>query len=272
MKAADGSAYVPADPKQCTDCLTQYAFGDYTLPEPHFEGMSDALQAGFGLCGGAAVPDEIDPRWLKGGEDVSEVVPITWEEEQASEPTPTAEEGVPDAAAELTTQTSVSRVYCVTGHPDPSYNGEYQRLGTWNERPAYRLVPKATKDSAEVARCLYYWRADIPESDEEGAEGEAAAAEDAEPTDFGAGWTFGTLKSLGASPDSSALVRTKSVAQPPSLCRGDGGCTAEPFVSKMFPPEGAVSFVTTGDAQVCAVSIERVGAATAAVAEDTSAK
>ena len=79
VKAADGSAYVPADPKQCTDCLTQYAFGDYTLPEPHFDGMSDALQAGFGLCGGALVPDEIDPRWLKVGEDVSEVVPITWE-------------------------------------------------------------------------------------------------------------------------------------------------------------------------------------------------
>ena len=57
---------------------------------------------------------------------------------------PTAEEGVPevpDAAVKLTRQASVSWVFVVAGHPDPSYNGEYRRCGTWNDRPAYRLAP-----------------------------------------------------------------------------------------------------------------------------------
>lgn len=173
------------------------------------------------------------------------------------QPEPTAEEAVPDAAAELKPQASVSRVYCVANHPDPSYNGEYQRCGTWNERPAYRLVATWGDDNAEIAHCLYYWRAEIPESDEE--EGEAPAVPDMELDgfDLGAGWTFGSLTLQGLPSSQSALVRTKSVAQPPSLGRGDGGCSLEPCVSKMFPPEGTVSFVT-GDNMIRNVKIERL--------------
>ena len=190
--------------------------------------------------------------------------------------TPTAEEGVPelpDAAVEITRQASVSWVFSVAGHPDPSYNGEYQRCGTWNDRPAYRLVPGGTEDTAETARCLYYWRAEFPESDEEAeqepaaeldpelepkgdAESEPVASADVEPIDFGAGWTFGVLESLGPPPAPSALARTNSVAQPPSLGCGDGGRSIEPFVSKMFPPEGVVSFASVAG-QVWDVTIGR---------------
>jgi hypothetical protein len=65
VKAPDGSAYTPADPSLCTDCLTKYAFGDYELPTPSFEGGSEALSDGFAACGAGAMPDEVDPRWLK---------------------------------------------------------------------------------------------------------------------------------------------------------------------------------------------------------------
>ncbi len=110
----------------------------------------------------------------------------------------------------------VSRVYSVLGHPDAQYDGEYQvgvaflrlvrvdgssfplrcthtvdgvgciahqRCGTWNDRPAYRLVPpEGAEGSADVARCLYYWRSELPESDEV----------DAEAAEGGAVWTHTT--------------------------------------------------------------------------------
>lgn len=69
---------MPADPAAVTDCLTKHAFDDYTLPEPHFEGGSPVLSAGFGNIGSAEMPSEVDERWLKGAE-VEETVPITWE-------------------------------------------------------------------------------------------------------------------------------------------------------------------------------------------------
>ena len=83
------------------------------------------------------------------------------------------------------------------------------------------------------------------------AEDDPAVAQDLQaPADSGAGWTFGVLGSLGPAPNPSALARTVSVAQPPELNRGTGGCTLEPFVSKMFPPEGTVSFASSADAHV----------------------
>ena len=153
-----------------------------------------------------------------------------------------------------------------------------------------------TEDTAAAARCLYYWRAELPESDEEAAEEPAAepepaaeepaaeaepeleptgdadsepvaAADAVEPIDFGAGWTFGALESLGPAPSASALARTKSVAQPPSLGCGDGGRSAQPFVSKMFPPEGAVSFVSAAG-QVWDVTIGRTPPPAAAERQD----
>lgn len=78
---ADGSAYMPSEEAFCGDCLCKFAYDDYTLPEPHFDGASDGLMAQF--SGGMPPKPEdeaaFDERWFKVGSEVEEVVPITWE-------------------------------------------------------------------------------------------------------------------------------------------------------------------------------------------------
>jgi len=80
IQNSDGTPFV--SPETPTDVLTKHAFGDYALPEPHFEGMSPAVGAGFSKL--APLSDDadrakFDPSWFKVGAEVSEVVPITWE-------------------------------------------------------------------------------------------------------------------------------------------------------------------------------------------------
>jgi hypothetical protein len=79
IQNSDSSPYV--SPETPTDVNTKYAYDDYTLPEPHFEGMSPATRAGFSALG--PQPDDAecakyDQSWFKGSAEVNEVVPITW--------------------------------------------------------------------------------------------------------------------------------------------------------------------------------------------------
>jgi hypothetical protein len=82
IQKSDGSPYVSLETP--TDVNTKYAYGDYTLPEPHFEGRSPAVSAGFSALA-PLLPDDdaarakYDQSWFKVGAEVNEVVPITWE-------------------------------------------------------------------------------------------------------------------------------------------------------------------------------------------------
>jgi hypothetical protein len=80
IQNSDGSPYV--SPETPTDVNTKYAFDDYTLPEPHFEGRSPAASAGFSALAPLtddAARTKYDQSWFKVGVEVNEVVPITWE-------------------------------------------------------------------------------------------------------------------------------------------------------------------------------------------------
>jgi len=146
-------------------------------------------------------------------------------------------EHLQDGVRELLRLTDAYRGFSVQNHPTPAFNGSYQRCGTWNDRPAYR---RADEEGSESAHCLYYWKSEAADldDDEPEAKAEAVADEEAEADDFGAGWTFDTRALV--LPDPAALTRTQSVAQPAVLSRGAGGLTAEPYLAKMFPPEGEV--------------------------------
>lgn len=77
----EGKALVP---QGATDCLTKFAFADYELPQGCYEGASPELQEAFGGLGPKGGDmEKYDARWLKSGEEVDEVVPITWEATEA---------------------------------------------------------------------------------------------------------------------------------------------------------------------------------------------
>jgi hypothetical protein len=80
IQNSDSSPYV--SPEAPTNTFTKYAYDDYTLPEPHFEGLGPVVSAAFAAQD--PQPDDAagakyDPRWFKVGAKVNEVVPITWD-------------------------------------------------------------------------------------------------------------------------------------------------------------------------------------------------
>jgi hypothetical protein len=82
IRNTDGSPYVSTETP--TDVLTKYTYGDYTLPEGHFEGPSPAVMAGFSRLAPLSKDDtaahaKYHQSWFKVGAEVNEVVPITWE-------------------------------------------------------------------------------------------------------------------------------------------------------------------------------------------------
>ena len=80
---ADGSPYIPAEePTACGIAGPSSYFEDYEKPSNFFEDRSPALMAGFQKCGEMSSPDDTLPKWAtKVGDEVDEVVPITWDDE-----------------------------------------------------------------------------------------------------------------------------------------------------------------------------------------------
>ena len=85
IKNLNGSPYRPDD--QPTECWIKHSFGDYKLPEPHFEGESPAHSVGIAKCAVRTTPDDankLDERWFLSGQEVAESLPITWEGGEAA--------------------------------------------------------------------------------------------------------------------------------------------------------------------------------------------